>query len=68
MRSTAENKEWSLIHNANGEWISEEHVIFLTGAETRILQIQSAKQNRILSFQQGPDGIQWCYKRELELI
>lgn len=64
MRSTAENKEWSLIHNNNGEWISEEHAIFLTETEARLLQIQAAKLGCKISFQRGANGILWCYKHE----
>ncbi len=68
MRSSAGNKEWSLIHNDNGEWISEEHVAFYTEAEAGLLQIQAAKYGCKLSFQRGADGILWCYKHEIEQI
>jgi hypothetical protein len=68
MRSIANNKEWSLIHNDNGEWISEEYAVSYTEPEAKLLQIQATKLGRKLSFQRGADGILWCYKHEIEQI
>ena len=68
MRSTADKKKWSLIHNDNGEWISEEHVIILTEKEAKVLPMEAVRQGFNLSVQHGPNGSLWCYKREYETI
>jgi hypothetical protein len=68
MRSTTDNKEWSLIHNENGEWISEGYVMFISKTEARILQKGALKQGYNLSIQHGPDGSLWCYKHEYVII
>jgi hypothetical protein len=68
MKSTTDNKDWSLIRNDNGEWISEEHVAFFTEIEARLLRMQAAKLGCKLSFQRGSNGSLWCYKHEIEQI
>jgi hypothetical protein len=37
------NKQWHLIRNDNGEWISEEYAEFLTPLEVGILQVKAAQ-------------------------
>ena len=68
MRSIAGNKEWSLIHNDNGEWISEEHVVFISKTDERILQKEAMKHGYNLSVQHGLDDSLWCYKHDYVII
>lgn len=68
MKSSNDNKDWSLIRNDNGEWISKEHVVFFTEAEARLLRMQAVKKCCKFSFQHGPNGGLWCYKHELALL
>ena len=62
------NKEWHLVRNNNGEWISEEYAEFLTPLEVGILQVRAAQQGIQLDVQHGADGQLWCYKHQLEAI
>ena len=62
------NKQWHLIRNDNGEWISEEYAEFLTPLEVGILQVKAAQQGIQLDVQHGADGQLWCYKHQLEAI
>lgn len=68
MATDRQNKEWYLVRNDNGEWISSDHVIFLTKVEARSLQIKARLYGKKLSIQHGYDGELWCYKREVETI
>lgn len=38
---TKEDRKWHLIRNDNGEWISDENVIFLTKEKARLLQFKA---------------------------
>lgn len=60
-----EERKWHLVRNDNGEWISDENVVFLTKQEARSLQIMARLSGRKLSIQHGYDGELWCYKRDL---
>ena len=62
------NKEWHLVRNNNGEWISEEYAEFLTPLEVGILQVRAAQQGIQLDVQHGADGQLWCYKHQLDAI
>ena len=68
MEKKETNKEWHLVRNNNGEWISEEYAEFLTPLEVGILQVKAAQQGIQLDVQHGADGQLWCYKHQLDAI
>jgi hypothetical protein len=63
---TKEERKWHLVRNDNGEWISDENVVFLTKQEARSLQIKARLAGKKLSVQYGYKGVLWCYKQEFE--
>ena len=66
---TMDNKrDWHLIRNDNGEWISDDNAIFVSKVILRIWQSKAARMGKTLSVQHGPDGSLWCYKHELETL
>ena len=68
METMNHKRDWHLIRNDNGEWISDDNVIFVPKVILRILQSKAARMGKTLSVQHGPDGSLWCYKHELETI
>lgn len=68
METKDEERKWHLVRNDNGEWISDENVVFLSKEETRHLQIKAKLAGKKLSIQHGYDGLLWCYKHEFENI
>lgn len=68
MDTKEQDKRWHLVRNDNGEWINEEHVVYVSALEATSLKIQAAKQSKTLSVQHGPDGCLWCYKHERDSI
>lgn len=68
METKEHNKQWHLVRNNNGEWISEEYAEFLTPLEVGILQVKAAQQGIQLDVQHGADGQLWCYKHQLDAI
>ena len=68
METKAEERKWHLIRNDNGEWISDENVVFLTKEEARHLQIKARLSGKNLNIQHGYDGELWCYKHEVETL
>ena len=68
METKAEERKWHLIRNDNGEWISDENVVFLTKEEARHLQFMSKLAGKQISIQHGCDGTLWCYKHEYNSI
>ena len=68
METKAEERKWHLVRNDNGEWISDENVVFLSKEEARHLQIKARLSGKSLNIQHGYDGELWCYKHELETI
>ena len=68
MDTKEHNKQWHLVRNNNGEWISEEYAEFLTPLEVGILQVKAAQQGIQLDVQHGADGQLWCYKHQLDAI
>lgn len=68
METNEQERNWHLIRNDNGEWISDENVVFLTKQEARSLQIKARLSGKTLSFQHGYDGELWCYKHEMDYI
>lgn len=65
MDTMLNNREWHLIRNDNGEWISDEYAVFLTKNQLKLLQTKAAKMGKSLSVQHGPGGSLWCYKHEV---
>lgn len=61
-------RDWHLIRNNNGEWISDDNAIFVSKVIQRIWQSKAARMGKTLSVQHGPDGSLWCYKHELEIL
>ena len=62
------DRHWHLVRNDNGEWISDEYVVFVSELEATVLRVYAAKQGKPLSIQHGQDGLLWCYKHEVEQI
>ena len=46
METNIQERNWHLVRNDNGEWISDENVVFLTKQEARSLQIRPDYQVR----------------------
>ncbi len=65
METKEQERKWHLVRNDNGEWISDENVVFLTKREARSLQIKARLTGNHLTFQHGADGELWCYKHEI---
>lgn len=68
MKTKEHNKQWHLVRNNNGEWISEDYAEFLTPLEVGILQVKASQQGIQLDIQHGADGQLWCYKHQLDAI
>lgn len=68
MEAKEQERSWHLVRNDNGEWISEEKVMFLTKIEARSLQIKARLSGKSLNIQHCYDGELWCYKHEIETI
>jgi len=68
METKEHNKQWHLVRNNNGEWISENYAEFLTPLEVGILQVKASQQGIQLDIQHGADGQLWCYKHQLGAI
>lgn len=68
MNTMLDKKEWHLIRNNNGEWISDEYAVFVNKIQLKILQKEAMKKGKTLSVQHGPEGSLWCYKHEMETL
>ena len=68
MDTIHDKKDWHLIRNDNGEWISDDYAVFVDKTPIKLLQAKAAKMGKPLSIQHGPDGSLWCYKHEIELL
>ena len=68
METKEQERNWHLVRNDNGEWISDENVVFLTKQEARSLQIKARLSGKTLSLQHGYDSELWCYKHEMDYI
>ena len=68
METKAKERKWHLIRNDNGEWISDENVVFLTKEEARHLEIKARLAGKKLSVQHGYEGAFWCYKHEVDYL
>ena len=60
METKDEERKWHLVRNDNGEWISDENVVFLTKEEARHLQIKARLSGKRISIQHGYDGELWA--------
>ena len=63
-----DKKQWHLVRNDNGEWISDDNVVFLTALEATVWKSMAIRQKKPLSIQHGIDGQLWCYRHEFEAI
>ena len=68
METKEHDKQWHLIRNDNGEWISDEYAVFLSELEASVLRIRATNQKQSLSIQHGVEGQIWCYRHEYEAI
>ena len=68
MEKEVNNKNWGLIRNDNGEWISNEYAVFLTQTDAAFLNVKARQQGKPLHIQHWMDGLLWCYRHELEAI
>jgi len=68
MEKEVNNKDWALIRNDNGEWISEEHAVFLTPLDATVLKARAGQQGKPLDIQHWVEGRLWCYRNQLESI
>lgn len=68
MDTMLDKKEWHLIRNDNGEWISDEYAVFVDKNQLKMLQTKATKMGKSLSVQHGSEGSLWCYKHEVELL
>jgi hypothetical protein len=68
MEMIDEERKWHLVRNDNGEWISDENVVFLIKEEAMSLQVKARLAGKRLSIQHGYDGELWCYKHEKKTI
>lgn len=68
MEKEVNNKNWGLIRNDNGEWISDEYAVFLTQMDAICLKSRALNQGKELSIQHGVGGQLWCYRHEFEAI
>ena len=66
MDTIHDKKDWHLIRNDNGEWISDDYAVFVDKMSIKLLQAKAAKMGKPLSIQHGPDGSLWCYKHEID--
>ena len=55
METKEQERKWHLVRNDNGEWISDENVVFLTKQEARSLQIKVRLAGKHLSIQHCAD-------------
>lgn len=68
METERQNKQWHLIRNDNGEWISDEYVVFVSQSVATQLKAIAEQQGKELNVQHWADGKLWCYHHELEKI
>lgn len=68
MEDIQDKKNWHLIRNNNGEWISEEYAVFLNERAAVMYEVEAVKYGVKLSRHVVNDGIVWYYKHEIEEI
>lgn len=60
--------DFHLVRNNNGEWISDDNVVFLSRIEAGILQVRAAQNGKNLSIQHGSNNSLWCYRKEYDEV
>lgn len=68
MEKEANNKEWSLVRNDNGEWVSNECAVFLSRKGAAFLKATARQQGKTIHIQHWVEGQYWCYRHELEAL
>ncbi len=68
MEHQKDNRQWHLIRNNNGEWISDEYAVFLSQMEATVFKARAIQQGKPLDIQHGIEGQLWCYRHELEAL
>jgi hypothetical protein len=68
METKEQERKWHLVRNDNGEWISDDNVVFLTMQEARHVEIMARLSGKKISIQHGANGDLWCYKHEYTSI
>lgn len=64
MDTKQNDKEWGLIRNNNGEWVSVDNAVFVSELEKTIIEIRAAQLGKKITFHHGPDNSLWYYKQE----
>lgn len=59
--SLLKERRWHLIHNDNGEWISDRNAVILTPILKKLYECRAKDTGLPLDIQHGPDGTLWCY-------
>ncbi|MBO7572267.1 MAG: hypothetical protein J6T48_08960 [Bacteroidales bacterium] len=67
METKEQNRQWHLIRNDNGEWISDEYAVILQPWDAVFLKARAGRQKKPLNIQRN-GGLSWCYKHEYEAI
>ncbi|MBR5983465.1 MAG: hypothetical protein IK025_07070 [Bacteroidales bacterium] len=67
METKGQNRQWHLIRNDNGEWVSDEYAVILHPLEDVSLKARAIRQKKPLNIQRN-GGVLWCYKHEYEAI
>lgn len=68
MNTIEQDRKWYLIHNNNGEWISDDNAVDVSKEEVQRLKVMAMRANKKLSVQHGIEGCLWCYKHEYDEI
>ena len=68
MDTKEQDRKWNLIHNDNGEWISDDNAVDVSKEEIQRLKLMAMRANKNLSVQHGIEGRLWCYRHEVEAI
>lgn len=63
-----EERKWHLVRNNNGEWISDDQVIYLDDFTAMILQVRARQYGLPLSPQTYYENETWYYKHEVEAV
>ena len=66
--SKQHSDDFHLVRNNNGEWISEDNVVFLSHLEAGILKVRAAQKGKNLSIQHGSNNSLWCYRQEYDEV
>jgi len=56
MDTMHDKKDWHLIRNDNGEWISDDYAVFVNKNQLKMLQIKAAKMGNLCRYSMGRMG------------